>query len=73
MDNDLVKTFQRLSRQHPSDLERRRRAIPVEQDWRSSGLCPEAQADGVPCYEAGRSCDVCGRAGAELPGLPGRT
>jgi len=22
-------------------------------------LCPEAQADGVPCQELGRDCDVC--------------
>jgi hypothetical protein len=22
-------------------------------------LCPEAQADGVPCHELGRECDVC--------------
>jgi hypothetical protein len=25
-------------------------------------LCAEAQADGVPCYEAGRKCEVCERA-----------
>jgi hypothetical protein len=22
-------------------------------------LCAEAQADGVPCHELGRDCDVC--------------
>jgi len=22
-------------------------------------LCPEAQADGVPCSELGRECDIC--------------
>lgn len=22
-------------------------------------LCPEAQADGVPCSEMGRECDIC--------------
>jgi hypothetical protein len=27
-----------------------------------TGLCPEAQADGVPCTELGRDCEVCERA-----------
>lgn len=27
-----------------------------------SACCPEAQADGVPCTELGRSCDCCQRA-----------
>ena len=22
-------------------------------------LCPEAQADGVPCWELGRDCETC--------------
>ncbi len=30
-------------------------------DW-GVAACPEAQADGVPCPEAGRHCEVCGRA-----------
>lgn len=25
-------------------------------------LCPEAQADGVPCPELGRQCEICERA-----------
>jgi len=25
-------------------------------------LCAEAQADGVPCTEVGRDCEVCSRA-----------
>jgi len=25
-------------------------------------LCPEAQADGVPCTELGRDCEICGMA-----------
>jgi len=29
-------------------------------------LCAEAQADGVPCYELGKDCDVCGKASPEL-------
>jgi hypothetical protein len=28
----------------------------------SGALCAEAQADGVPCHELGRDCEVCGRA-----------
>ncbi len=27
-----------------------------------AGLCPEAQADGVPCTELGRDCEICERA-----------
>lgn len=27
-----------------------------------TGLCGEAQADGVPCYESGRQCETCARA-----------
>ena len=25
-------------------------------------LCPEAQADGVPCFELGRECETCDKA-----------
>lgn len=25
-------------------------------------LCPEAQADGVPCQELGRDCEICEKA-----------
>lgn len=27
-----------------------------------TGLCPEAQADGVPCTELGRECEICEKA-----------
>jgi hypothetical protein len=27
--------------------------------WDQSGLCPQAQADGVPCTEVGRKCEIC--------------
>ena len=30
-----------------------------------TGLCPEAQADGVPCNELGRECEICERATSE--------
>ena len=29
------------------------------------GLCEEAQADGVPCWELGRQCETCERARPE--------
>ena len=42
-----------------SDTESRR------DDRNGTGLCEEAQADGVPCYEAGRQCETCARARPE--------
>ena len=27
-----------------------------------TGLCPEAQADGVPCTALGKDCEICERA-----------
>jgi hypothetical protein len=40
----------------------------------TGALCAEAQADGVPCQELGRDCQVCGKAVVrierELPLLP---
>jgi hypothetical protein len=33
-------------------------AIPVP----GTGLCPEAQADGVPCTALGRDCEICEKA-----------
>ena len=31
-------------------------------DWRGTGRCAEAQADGVPCTALGKACDTCERA-----------
>lgn len=31
-------------------------------DLGTGALCPEAQADGVPCTELGRDCEICERA-----------
>jgi hypothetical protein len=31
----------------------------------TGALCPEAQADGVPCFERGRDCEVCDHARSE--------
>ena len=28
----------------------------------TGALCPEAQADGVPCMEIGRDCEICEKA-----------
>jgi hypothetical protein len=44
-------------------------------DWGGTGLCAEAQADGIPCPALGRSCDTCGRITAsrrERPDAPVR-
>ena len=32
--------------------------------WETHGvaLCPEAQADGVPCTELGKDCETCAQA-----------
>ncbi len=44
-----------------------------QEDRDLTGLCEEAQADGVPCFEAGRQCDTCGRARPEeAPPAPRR-
>ena len=31
----------------------------------TGALCPEAQADGVPCFERGRDCAICEHARGE--------
>lgn len=30
--------------------------------WTGTGMCPEAQGDGVPCHGTDGECEVCGRA-----------
>ena len=40
--------------QEPSPSKR-----PKEVQLDQAGLCAEAQADGVPCTELGRQCEVC--------------
>jgi len=52
---------------HPySDLPTgaRRRALPPEtlKEHGCGALCPEAQADGVPCFELGCRCETCEQA-----------
>lgn len=38
------------------------RKCPLEPDREQTGLCGEAQSDGVPCTDPTRLCEVCGRA-----------
>ena len=37
----------------------------AREDWGGTGLCSQAQADGVPCTALGRECDACERAARE--------
>jgi len=43
---------------------KRKRETPKarRRDVGTGALCPEAQADGVPCTELGRDCETCERA-----------
>jgi len=42
------------------------RQLFAEMDGLFTACCPEAQADGVPCPEAGSACDECGHARSVL-------
>ena len=46
---------------------------PLPLDRLGTGLCPEAQADGVPCEVVGNECERCGSrrraVGEELGGV----
>jgi len=35
---------------------------PLEAERDQTGLCGEAQSDGVPCTDPTRRCEICGRA-----------
>jgi len=63
MDSDLTRSFEQAIQRKPGDLAK---SSPSQDstEWVGTGLCAEAQADGVPCYDAGRQCDVCGRSSA---------
>ena len=58
MDLDLIRIYREATAPDPD------RTPTGSGEWRSTGLCAQAQADGVPCNEAGRSCDVCSHADA---------
>ncbi len=36
--------------------------LPLEVERSQTGLCGEAQSDGVPCTDPKRLCEKCGRA-----------
>jgi hypothetical protein len=38
----------------------------AREEWHSSGLCAEGQADGVPCAETGKKCEECEKADAKF-------
>ena len=64
MDADLIGTFRRCACGAPLDpIPRGRGGDSFE--WAGTGLCPEAQADGVPCPTPSDACDRCGRARRE--------
>jgi len=63
MEKDLARALERFAAKPAEDLRRRARAA-VDTEWPGTGLCPEAQADGVPCPGPSCSCDNCQRAGA---------
>jgi hypothetical protein len=39
-----------------------RKPGPAGRVWMGTGLCPEAQGDGVPCRGVDGECETCGRA-----------
>jgi hypothetical protein len=48
------------SKPNPNDPERKN-TPDAAGEWGGTGLCAEAQADGVPCTALGRECDTCGK------------
>ena len=59
MDSDLCRAFNRPSSKRAVRVALGEKDAP---EWKGTGLCAEAQADGVPCSDVGRSCDACERA-----------
>ncbi len=49
------------------DEKKTRRKDDVGLESGPGALCSEAQADGVPCTELGRDCEVCERAAGSKP------
>ena len=70
MEDDRTRAFRKSTSSNEPDPADAARAA-AQPEWHGTGLCTIAQADGVPCVETGRSCDICGRASKELlPGEP---
>jgi hypothetical protein len=69
MDSDLCRAFNSSISRRTARLDPGARDAP---EWKGTGLCAEAQADGVPCSDVGRSCDVCERAVGQSAGAQPR-
>jgi hypothetical protein len=67
MDNDVLRSMRQAAARPSQDLSSGATGT-FDPEWDGTGLCAEAQADGVPCHEVGRSCDVCGRARSRISG-----
>ncbi len=67
MDSDLCRAFNKSISRRTARLDPGARDAP---EWKGTGLCAEAQADGVPCTDVGRSCDVCERAASRSDPAP---
>lgn len=52
------------------DLSKEPKAAPEVLDCGGTGLCFEAQADGIPCEELGHACETCDRAILPQPATP---
>jgi hypothetical protein len=65
MEDDRTRAFRKSTSSNEPDPADAARAA-AQPEWHGTGLCTIAQADGVPCVEAGRSCDICARASKEL-------
>lgn len=58
--NELLDCWDPSSRDAFRDLTAPKCPLEAERD--RTGLCGEAQSDGVPCLDPKRKCEVCGRA-----------
>jgi len=59
LEKEFEEEFRRMIKSKAADLAPKKEQDPDE--WPGTGLCAEAQADGVPCPEPGCSCDKCSR------------
>ena len=59
MDKEFYEEFRKMISKRAADLASKQTEDPDE--WTGTGLCSEAQADGVPCPDPSCSCDKCSR------------